>query len=414
MRSENNSRLLWTSLILAGLILAAFQLYLNREPARIQAVQAADRQQLISAGQELYRQNCASCHGAEGEGADAPALNSQQFLTAAHDEMMFGLIASGIPGSEMPAWSQAHGGPFTDEEIRQIVAFIRSWEPTAPDLGRQRMRVDARRGVQIFAGTCAICHGQNGQGGTAPALNDPTKLQQFDDAWYAETIARGRPAQGMPVWGTVLSPQQIGDLVALIGAWRRGEQIVVGDVAGLLKDALHALEHNEISEAAELLEKAADAAEHEQAEVIEQALAALDAGKIKEATALIEQTQGLMGEMMGEMAAPEAEHGEETPASTSEHHEDTPAAEHDEEMPAMEATSEAAGDPGVQQVQEAVQALEQDKLDEAKKALTEALELLSSGDLFEVAEHALEDIEAGKPGEALETLEKALAGTGQP
>lgn len=413
MRSENNSRLLWSSLILAGLILAAFQLYLNREPARIQTVMAADRQQLISAGQALYRQNCASCHGAEGEGADAPALNSKQFLTAAHDEMMFGLIASGIPGSEMPAWSQAHGGPFTDEEIRQMVAFIRSWEPTAPDLGQQRMRVDAKRGAQIFAGTCAICHGPNGQGGAAPALNDPAKLQQFDDAWYAETIAWGRSAQGMPVWGTVLSPQQIADLVALIGAWRRGEQIVIGDVAGLLKDALHALEHNEIGEATELLEQAADSADHEQAEVIEQALAALDAGKIKEATALIEQTQDMMGEMMGEMAAPEAEHDEEAPASTSEHSEEIPAAEHHEEMPPIEATSEAAGDPGVQQLQEAVQALEQDKLDEAKKALTEALELLASGDLFEVAEHALEDIEAGKPGEALETLAKALADLGQ-
>lgn len=403
MRSENNSRLLWTSLILAGLILAAFQLYLNREPARIQAVQAADRQQLISAGQALYLQNCASCHGAEGEGADAPALNSKQFLTAAHDETLFGLIVSGIPGSEMPAWSQAHGGPFTDEEIRQMVAFIRSWEPTAPELGQQRMRVDAKRGAQIFAGTCAICHGPNGQGGTAPALNDPAKLQQFDDVWYTETIARGRPAQGMPVWGTVLSPQQIGDLVALIGAWRRGEQIVVGDMAGLLKDALHALEHNEIGEATELLEQAADMAEHEQAEVIEQALAALDAGNIKEATALIKQTQEMMGEMMGEMAAPESEHGEETPAS-----------EHGEKMPAIEATSDAAGAPGVRQLQEAARALKQNKLDEGKKALTEAMALLPAGELFEAAEHALEDIEAGKSSEARETLEKALTGTGQP
>jgi hypothetical protein len=207
----------------------------------------------------------------------------------------------------------------------------------------------------------------------------------------------------MPVWGTVLSPQQIGDLVALIGAWRRGEQIVVGDMAGLLKDALHALEHNEIGEATELLEQAADMAEHEQAEVIEQALAALDAGNINEATALIKQTQEMMGEMMGEMAAPESEHAEETPAS-----------EHDEKMPAIETTSDAAGAPGVRQLQEAARALKQNKLDEAKKALTEAMALLPTGELFEAAEHALEDIEAGKSGEARETLEKALTGTGQP
>ena len=47
-------------------------------------------------------------------------------------------------------------------------------------------------------------------------------VDQFDDAWYRATIANGRPAKGMPTWGTVLSPEQIGDLVALIAAWRDG------------------------------------------------------------------------------------------------------------------------------------------------------------------------------------------------
>lgn len=386
MRREDYTHLLGATLALGVLILIAFQIYINREPVRIQAVRAADRAAAIAAGAELYQANCAGCHGEQGEGVDAPALNNLAVLRDTPDETFFDLTANGVPGTEMPAWLQARGGPFTDEEIRQIVAFIRSWESTAPDLGRQRMRVDAQRGARIYAATCVICHGENGQGGSAPMLNDPARLQQFDDEWYAETIAKGRPAQGMPVWGTVLSPQQIGDLVALIDAWRRGEQIVVGDVASLLKDAAHALEHREIGEAAELLEQAADSAEHEQAEVIEQALAALDAADVKGAEALIEQAQA----MAAEMPSPAPSPGEEitTPAATV--------------------------DPGVQHLRGAVHALEHNELEEAKAVLSEAMELLPPGDLFEAAEHALEDIKAGKPGEARQVLEEALAAAGVP
>lgn len=406
MREENYTRLIWAVLALSVLILVAFQLYINREPARIQMVRAADRSIAIAAGEELYQANCASCHGDQGEGVDAPALNNLAVLRDTPDETLFDLTVNGVPGTEMPAWGQARGGPFTDEEIKQMVAFIRSWEATAPDLGQQRMRVDAQRGAKIYAATCVVCHGDNGQGGTAPALNDPAKLQQFDNAWYAETIAAGRPAQGMPVWGTVLSPQQIGDLTALIDAWRQGEEIVLGDVGSLLKDAMHALEHGKIAEATELLEQAANSAEHEQADVIEEAIAALDAGNTREAEALIKQSEGMMmGEMMDKMAAPETDEHDEETSVDEEHH---------EEVPMMEKAPDIDIGPGVAHLQEAVHALEHNELNEAEKALTEAMELLSPGELFEAAEHGLEDIEAGKPEEALTVLREALTAAGIP
>jgi len=53
------------------------------------------------------------------------------------------------------------------------------------------------------------------------ALNDPQKLKAFDDGWYRATIAKGRPDKGMPTWGTVLAPQQISDLLALLDLWRQ-------------------------------------------------------------------------------------------------------------------------------------------------------------------------------------------------
>lgn len=64
---------------------------------------------------------------------------------------------------------------------------------------------------------CAVCHGDNGVGiDKIPPLNDAQKLQEFDDAWYRETIAHGRPDKGMPTWGTVLAPQQIADVIAYV------------------------------------------------------------------------------------------------------------------------------------------------------------------------------------------------------
>ena len=69
--------------------------------------------------------------GAE-QGVIAPALNSQQFLGAVTDEQIQGIIAGGVPGTAMPAWLNEYGGPLTDQEIAEVVAYLRSWEATAP------------------------------------------------------------------------------------------------------------------------------------------------------------------------------------------------------------------------------------------------------------------------------------------
>ena len=45
---------------------------------------------------------------------------------------MTNIIRGGVPGSAMPAWLADYGGPLTDQQIAALVAYIRSWEPTAP------------------------------------------------------------------------------------------------------------------------------------------------------------------------------------------------------------------------------------------------------------------------------------------
>jgi mono/diheme cytochrome c family protein len=219
---EGYTRFIIASLVLTLAILISFEVYVLREPERIARVEAQDKTLAVDAGQSLFQKNCTLCHGDSGEGDSGPALKDKTFLDSTDDDILFSVISSGVPGTEMPAWNAAHGGPLTDEEITQLVAFIRSWQPTAADIRAAPPNGSADRGRELYATVCAVCHGDNGVGtGTVVALNDPQKLSQFDDAWYRDTISNGRPATGMPTWGTVLSPQQVSDLIAMIDVWRR-------------------------------------------------------------------------------------------------------------------------------------------------------------------------------------------------
>lgn len=204
-------------------VLVLFQIYIFREPDRIAGVEAHDQSVAVSAGEALFKKNCTLCHGDNGEGTvGRPSLNDKPFLDSTSNDTIFSIISSGVPNTEMPAWNQSHGGPLTDEDVDNLVAFIRAWQPAAPDRRATPVAGDLSRGKTLFANICGVCHGATGQGtDRAPALNDPARLNQFDDAWYQQTITKGRPAQGMPTWGTVLSPQQIADLIAVLDNWRQ-------------------------------------------------------------------------------------------------------------------------------------------------------------------------------------------------
>jgi plastocyanin/mono/diheme cytochrome c family protein len=87
------------------------------------------------------------------------------------------------------------------------------------------------RGYNIFQANCARCHGDQGQGGVGPVLNNQEKLYQHLNADYLNTILQvgGRYACGnfpsvMPVWSNTATPPgplnyvQIQDLIAFIRA----------------------------------------------------------------------------------------------------------------------------------------------------------------------------------------------------
>ena len=266
-------------------ILGTFQAYIWREPVRLERNGAAERLAAEKTGQELYTENCVACHGKSGEGGVGPAMNERGLLESTADEAFFNLIRTGVPGTLMPAWGQTLGGPFTDEQVSHIVAFIRAWQPSAPVIEPRVEAADPARGAAIYSRTCFVCHGEDGEGtGIAPPLNDPERLQKLDDAWYRSTIIRGRPAKGMPTWGTVLSPLQINDVVALLAAWREGKTVVANiPLATFVTNALFAIRDFDRPDAAFYLKTALPLADSSQAKEIQSIIVLIEENHLFEA-----------------------------------------------------------------------------------------------------------------------------------
>ncbi len=77
---------------------------------------------------------------------------------------MFQTISNGIPGTAMPAnGTNGQGVGMTDEEIWQIVTYIRSQEVKAP----AKAMGSASHGKDLFYGdaNCSLCHMVEGKGG---------------------------------------------------------------------------------------------------------------------------------------------------------------------------------------------------------------------------------------------------------
>ena len=117
-----------------ALLIAGFVAYQVREPDLRAAATTSQQRSYRKIGRDLFASNCASCHGKAATGGSAPTLNSKEYLASATDGQMRDLVGVGIPGTDMTAWSLDAGGTLTDEQIRAIATYVRSFEPDAPSV----------------------------------------------------------------------------------------------------------------------------------------------------------------------------------------------------------------------------------------------------------------------------------------
>ncbi len=104
-------------------------------------------------GKTLYRQYCAACHGATGQGEfnwqnrerGTPALDSSGHAWHHEDAQLLSMILDKpLPDSKMPAWR----GVLSREDAYDVIAYIKTlWTPTirANCQGKKHMRCMANR-----------------------------------------------------------------------------------------------------------------------------------------------------------------------------------------------------------------------------------------------------------------------------
>jgi cytochrome c oxidase cbb3-type subunit 3 len=200
----------------------------------------------ISDFSQLYKQNCAGCHGADGRLGAARSLNDTLYLAFATDAAMKQIISDGRMGTNMPAFSQRAGGSLTDQQIDSLIGGMRSAWARPGDFRDQKLPAysvnqmaqektaipnvsissgDAK-GTAVYQTYCARCHGADGAGGSAGSIVDPNFLTMVSDQGLRTTVVVGRADLGKPDWrsnlpGRPMTEQEINDVVAWLVSHRR-------------------------------------------------------------------------------------------------------------------------------------------------------------------------------------------------
>lgn len=250
-----------------------------REPARLEAFSDAYEGRSIENGAEIYVNNCATCHGVNGQaqecydagsgeqiGCQGLPLNYEGLLCGTTSQRMQAwgwsgskydfiqsTIAAGRPGGVMPTWSQEFGGPLQENEVRDVALFVLNWEdnelcgevelegPEWPASVAELPAGDPENGANLYQTTyaCASCHGQideEGSNQVGPWLGNianvgPERQEGYTAADYIyESVLKPNaliapdcptgpcndPSQMRGDYGEVMSLQDMADIMAFL------------------------------------------------------------------------------------------------------------------------------------------------------------------------------------------------------
>jgi cytochrome c oxidase cbb3-type subunit III len=172
----------------------------------------------------IYHNYCSVCHGDKGDG-NSRAQGSlvpppRNFTTpeAAVDlsrERMINAVRNGKPGTAMMGWK----AQLSQKEIEAVVDYVRVTFMPPSTLG------DANRGRMIYAKTCAVCHGDKGDGKsraqnslmppprnfTAPGLSAELTPERM-----LASVTYGRPETAMVSFKSQLSKEDINAVINYI------------------------------------------------------------------------------------------------------------------------------------------------------------------------------------------------------
>ena len=147
----------------------------------------------IETGAAVYRSNCSSCHGPNGDLQPGVDLGHGKFRRATSDEGVADIIMKGIPGTGMPP------GNFSQSQALTVVAYLRSLASASNVASVAGGDPMSGRDIFMGKGGCMSCHRVRGEGSRAgPDLTDIGTLRRTADLMRslvdpdAEVLAQNR------------------------------------------------------------------------------------------------------------------------------------------------------------------------------------------------------------------------------
>jgi mono/diheme cytochrome c family protein len=150
-------------------------------------------------GDRMYRDECASCHGAAGEGTPlgSPLAAADRVLTP---ERAYEATVRGVPNTAMPAYGSRPPEALA-AVLRHIQALPRTGASRTTWIQSGGLTASADRGADLYGRICIGCHGPNGEGRVGPALANPAFREAASTDFIAATVMRGRSGTPMPSFG---------------------------------------------------------------------------------------------------------------------------------------------------------------------------------------------------------------------
>ena len=182
-----------------------------------------------STGNQLFGDNCAACHGRDGKGgANYPNLADDDWIWGGGPENIHQTITVGVNSRHaetrvgmMPAFGKDE--MLDRQQVRDVAAFVISLSASATSTAENADQVD--KGREVFAITCAACHGDNAKGNPemgAPNLTDSHWIYGGGLQTIIDTIHGGRQGH-MPTWDERFSPSEIKILALYVDALSQQE-----------------------------------------------------------------------------------------------------------------------------------------------------------------------------------------------
>jgi len=162
----------------------------------------------VNRGAELFKQDCAACHGTAGRGdglVGQVLLRKPKNLAATRFSLplLSQVLWNGKRGTAMPSWRA-----LPEDDLTALAAYVQTLHqpakvaPVSPEA--------LQHGNRIFLQNCAPCHGVSGDGKGAAAtalIPEPAsfKLKQPDFDYILQVVSDGIPGTAMPAWKNQIS-----------------------------------------------------------------------------------------------------------------------------------------------------------------------------------------------------------------